>query len=197
MKLINKSENSNSVTIIALSFLLFCGILVGSAASAYINADTANELTNSINSLKTSALNEQNYFTYLWSAFKYPIIIFAFSFSVIGVLAIPVITLCKGFFLGFSIGTIMKIFGSRGIAIALSYLGINSFILIPCIILISSFCLSTSYRQINMFSNKRRVITGSIFPKGYFIVCGIITLILCIESVLDFFLTPFITKLFI
>lgn len=197
MKFVNKTGNSNLVVIITLSFLLFCGIIIGATASAYINSDTANELTNSINGLKALASDAQSYFTYLWSAFKYPLIIFAFSFSVIGVAAIPAIILCKGFFLGFSIGSVMKVFGNRGIAISLSALGISSFISIPCIILLSAFSLSASYKQIYMFSNKRRVITSSVFSKGYFFIYGIVSVILCIESALDFFLTPLIIRLFI
>lgn len=196
MKFINKTENSKSSFILILALILLCGIIVGAIASAHISSDTANALTDAvskdISQVYAALNNKQNFFISLWSVFKYPIFIFLLSFSVLGVAIIPVTIFVRGFSVSFSIGSIIKIFGTRGILMSLASFGINLFLSIPCLIIASSISLSVASSQIGFFSKVRRVMNGSVLPKGFFVTYGILFVVLILAFVLDFFVTPVI-----
>ena len=68
----------------------------------------------------------------------------------------------------------------------------NFFLSIPCLLFASAISLVTSCSQIGFFSKDRRVINGSILPKGFFVTYGAILIVLSVAFVLEIFLTPVI-----
>lgn len=61
-----------------------------------------------------------------WSVLRLPLLVILLRFTVLGVLAIPLVVGAKGFLLSFAVSTFVKCYGLRGEAAALLLFGVSS-----------------------------------------------------------------------
>jgi stage II sporulation protein M len=95
----------------------------------------------------------------------WPFLIFLFSFSIIGIAAIPICVFAKGFLISYSASAIIRAFGESGIWFALISMGIPNLIYIPLLILVSltAVRLSTGMDRIQGIYAARFAIVTAIF----------------------------------
>ena len=186
--------NSISVSLAILSAFLLCGIVAGAVTASYIGGDSGETLTEYMSRYVTAFGQGENPLTLLpatiWSTYKYPLCAFLFGFTVLGVLLIPGTVVLRGFFLAFSVGSMVKLFGMPGLWLAFSIFGIQTFIGLPCLLIISAqgFVAARSFAR--MMSGGKRVMIGSVFPRGYFVLFSVCMIALLVVVLLELFVTP-------
>ena len=133
---------------------------------------------------------------FLFNMFKYHLLAMFFGFSVLGIICLPVLSALRGFFLCFSISAMIRLFGSNGIALALSVFGIGTLLTIPCYFILAVQAFSAS---LNLFKAVRATGGGRVPPvpygRGYFLLWGVCFLILAVAFLAGVFITPYLTDL--
>ncbi len=190
-----KAKNSfskNAITFIALSAVLLCGVIVGSVTASFIESDTAYKLSTSISSSASAGINDTARFlpTTLLNLLKYPLIAFLLGFTLLGIGLIPLVVGLRGYFLAFSIGVVIKLYGLDGIWLSVALWGLQCLVSIPCLLLISVQSFNCARAQMQLFTGGKRVIIGSVFTKAHFVFFGICILVLILFSFIEVFITP-------
>ena len=196
-----KKETSRplNVAILIVMCVFLCGIIAGAVTSAYIDAETARGLTQSITHgyMPENDQIRANSFKWeiIWDVYKYPFISFVLGFSLLGVALIPIAVAVRGFFISYSVGAMVQIFGLRGVILSFAISGIDLLVSVPCLILLSVQGMSASGAQLNLVSGGKRVLVGSVFPKGYFLLTILLFVLLFLLALYDMFLAPMIINL--
>ncbi len=185
---------SISVSLAILSAILLCGIVAGAVTASYIGGDSGETLTDYMSRYVTAFGEGMSPITLLpatiWSVYKYSIFAFLFGFTVLGVVLIPGTVALRGFFLAFSIGSMVKLFGIPGLWLALAIFGIQTLIGLPCLLIISAQGFAAARSFARMMSGGKRVMIGSVFPRGYFILFGVCMIALLAVVILELTVTP-------
>ncbi|NLA86338.1 MAG: hypothetical protein GX847_03455, partial [Clostridiales bacterium] len=132
----------------------------------------------------TDASAEVSLFSAVASNFKYHLLALFLGFSILGVVSIPFLSAVRGFFLSFSVSAVIKLFGSRGILLALSIFGINTLITIPCFFVLSVSAFSASLYILRLVFAKNLKNTVSPFNRRFFVNCGICLIVLMISALI-------------
>lgn len=192
-------NTSISVSLAILSAILLCGVVAGCITASYIGGDSGKTLSDYMTRYVTSIGSEAGAISLLpgtaWNIYKYPIFAFVFGFTVLGIVLIPATVALRGFFLAFSIGTMIRLFGYQGMVLALAIFGIQTLIGIPCLLVISAQGFAAARSFARMMSGGKRVVIGSVFPKGYFLIFGVCMAALFAVTLLEVFVTPKIVAL--
>ena len=69
--------------------------------------------------------------------FRYPVLAFLMGFTAVGVLFLPLLSACFGFFLSFATCSFVSAYGDGGLLLAASVLGLRCLVTLPCY-----FCLA-------------------------------------------------------
>lgn len=160
-EIISNEFNKQKKLYIRISIVFFVGIFLGVICINNLDLENSEKLKNyfvnlqkiiiSIDSLKIKNIFLNSFLV----KFKYILVIFILACSVVGSSIIHVLILYKGFSLGYVISAIIKSYGTRrGIAFALSILGIQNIIYIPTIIFFTvysiNFCKIIKNRNVNI-----------------------------------------------
>ena len=185
--------SKSTVNFIVSAIFLLCGVIIGSISSSHIAGNTILELSSSISSIVN--FDRSKIFTEtLFSVFKYPMIIFLCGFTALGVLFVPVSLSIKGYSWAFSIGVLIRIYGSSGIWISVSVFAVQALILIPCLFVMSSLSLNAAKQQWQMFLIGKRTVFGPIFTKRYFLTLATCLAVLLLLIIFDVLVTPSIVS---
>lgn len=130
--------------VICASFLI-CGCIVGTFVSGLVN--DGKELFDYISSylkLIESGQSDTDFFTEFLRNMKYHTMVLLLGFSVFGAPVIPVILGIRGFTLSFSVSSMVRVLGGRGIVLALSAFGVSAVFIIPSLIIFGAHCTRAS-----------------------------------------------------
>ncbi len=194
----NPLQKASPAIAIMVIFLL-CGIVSGCVAMIYSNDESILFLDSYIQQYDKISRNGIEGYSYLKTLFnmcKYPTLIFLLSFTALGLLCIPCVVFLKGFFISMSVSAIVRTMSAKGIWVALSMFGVQTFITLPCILIISSIAFDFS----KVFANvlRRSPHGGAAYPisiKSYIILFSACIIIFFFASLADMLLTPFLINL--
>lgn len=184
---------------VIIGFILI-GIILGIAFPYLLGNDNKELLNNSITNYFISIKNN-TFDTY--SAIKNssliniitPIIIWFLGLSIIGIFLIVFILIYKGFILGFSISSIIYIYGFKGILGGILYIFPNLVISLIIYILLGFYGISFSIKLFRNLFLKEKIEVNRYMNKYLKILCiSLIGLILL--SLYEVYLLPNILKVF-
>lgn len=69
--------------------------------------------------------------TAAWELLRWPLLVFALGFTVLGVVGLPVTFCARGFLLSYAVSVLVRIYGGVGLITALSVFGISGFWVLP------------------------------------------------------------------
>ncbi|MEG2377086.1 MAG: hypothetical protein RSC43_01890 [Clostridia bacterium] len=183
-----------SASLAILAAILLCGIVAGCITASYIGDEAGAALRSYVlNYTKTLGVIPsvgELFPGAIWNVYKYPLCTFLFGFTVLGIVLIPGAVALRGFFLSFSVATMIRLYGSSGLTLALAMFGVSSLIGIPCLLIISAQGFHAARSFARVMAGGKRVIIGSVFPRGYFVIFGVCMAALFAAVLLEVFLTP-------
>lgn len=186
---------SLNMAIMVVFFL--CGIVAGCIFTIYAN-DVGSGLL-SDNNLKEIATNGATAYSFAKTYFnllKYPAIVFLLGFTALGILAIPLTVSVKGFFISFSVSSVIQAFGFNGFRVALAMFGLQAFVSIPCLLTTASFAFEMSKLFTNVLHRSKRQVPSNLTkPSLHIILFAISAILLLIFALLDTALTPALVSL--
>ncbi len=183
---------------VAVCFML--GSIIGCVLSN--NTDTTS-LTQAVTSYLDGFSVGYNsfylFFTNVLNNLKFPIIIAIFSFTVFGVAVIPLCIGVRGYALAFSITSFLRVLGLSSFKIVLLTIGISSFFLLPCLVLLSVTAIRISMvsLRVNFLHVRASKAQSASNYIPMLITYFIITIfVACVCAAIDSFIVPyFLTSL--
>lgn len=185
-------ENISRAGLLLCGILFFCGTIAGTITAGVINDGT--KLGTYFSSYMTFFLTgntvKRDFFSAVFDAYKYNILSLALGFSVVGVFFIPVLSALRGFFLTFSISTVVRVLGGNGILLALAIFGLNTLFTIPCFLILSTDAFSASQYIMRQTVLRNQKTMTSPLNRHFFSRCGLCFFMLTITALIDLFITP-------
>jgi stage II sporulation protein M len=174
----------------ALVFLI--GVAAGALLAYRMDTGADSEINGLLSSYALHLQQGTASGTPLWqsllNSYLFPVLAFLSGFTLLGVAAIPILLILRGFILAFVFTSFVSVFGINGIWLALGELGIQCFLSVPCLIILSIYSANTALRLLSMA--RGRVGGSPLFPRRLFIRFGICTAVLAICAVADTYLSP-------
>ena len=176
------------VNIALMLVFLICGVVFGCLFAGCTSNDFG--LSVKYEDFANGALN-YSFFASYFNFIKYPALFFFMGFTAVGIFLVPILVSIKGFFVTVSICSVIKIWGIKGLYIALAVFGLQTMISIPVILFSSAF----SFEFSKVFFNALRSKKSSVFLQHsgfgpYFVFFLIMALILVLFALLDVLITP-------
>ena len=130
-------------------------------------------------------------FNSLFHKSKFIFILFVLACTVIFRNLIYFCILYKGFVLGYAISGFLRVYGKRkGILFAITTLGIQNFIYIPCIIFFGGYCIKFCKKMKN-----NSVDIKSNFLKLFFVFCVVLVISIFFSTIEMFFSYKIVKKI--
>ncbi len=121
--------------------------------------------------------------------FRYPLLIFIFGFSALGVVLIPLLCATEGFFLSFAVTSFAVSMGRDGVLLALAALGVRCLFTLPCVLFLAMEAMEAA-RQVGKRGSFGYRKNRSIYEPVYFLRFGACVLFLLLGVVLEVTLVP-------
>lgn len=182
-------------------FIITLGIISGSIFLIIINQNdktsVIEQITNFMNNINNNNINNvQALKNSLFNNFTYVMLIWILGMSIIGIIFNIFFIYIKGFVIGFSISSLIYVYGVKGILASFIYIFPHQILNIFIIIILGIYSI--------MFTNNLyKVILGNRntgirnFIKKYLYILLISIIITIISSLIETFFTPALFKLFI
>ena len=182
-------------------FIITLGIISGSIFLIKINqtdkTSVIEQITNFMNNVNNNNIdNVQALKNSLFNNFTYVMLIWILGMSIIGIIFNIFFIYIKGFVIGFSISSLIYVYGVKGILASFIYIFPHQILNIFIIIILGIYSI--------MFTNNLyKVILGNRntgirnFIKKYLYILLISIIITIISSLIESFFTPALFKLFI
>lgn len=97
---------------------------------------------------------------------------FVFSFSVFGVIFIPLFSAAKGFLISFSVAVLTRLYGVESVPAAMCLFGIEAVLMLPFFLTLSSAAISGSGWLGRLCFAKPKG-AETYFNKRFFVICGV------------------------
>lgn len=180
----------------AVLFILSVAFLVGGMAGCVLvnrvggNGEVALEefLEGYLSVVNSGELTRPNILTLVWETLRWPLFIFLLSVTPLGLFAIPVLFLVRGFLLSFSIASFFRVLGTSGLALALALFGFTGVLYVPVLFIlgVQGFLLSGAMTGRLIGEGRKR----SMLDRNVLFRCGICALVLCVCCFLEYHLVP-------
>jgi len=169
------------------SILFLVGVFAGVLMAIFLNLPAKQALFSDLNGFIYGEHTEISFWQSLWQVSRIPLLIFCLSFTCFGVLVIPVVVALQGYLLSFSVSVMIRLLGWQGCVLGLANFGVRTFVLVPCLLILSVQCflLSKHFFQTMLPSNKN----GVTFPRGFILTFICCFLLLPLGAALDHALT--------
>lgn len=141
---------SRAGLLLLCGFFLF-GVMLGRIASGVVTQENVQQLHTYL--LHYGQITQQpsdmigSSLSLLMTYYRYPLLVFLLGFSAVGIVLIPAVCMSQGFFLSFSVQCFAKAFGKRGVALALSALGVRCLFTVPCTLFLALWAVADSIRR--------------------------------------------------
>ena len=182
-------------------FLISLGIISGAIFLVLIRENdkqsVIEQITTFMSNINSNNIDSvQALKTSLLSNFTYIFIIWILGLSIIGIIGNVFIVYIKGFVLGFSISSLIYVYGLKGIIASFIYLTFVWLLNLFVIIVVSTYSMIVTFNLYQLILGKRNINFKSIMKK-YLIILLIVSIITIISSLLESFFIPAIFKLII
>lgn len=196
---VNKLSARVDIAVVILSAILLCAICAGCITASCVTEDSAGFLNEYIskNALYAGQViaGREQFFKSLITLVKYPAIVFSLGYTAFGTVLIPGVLFFRGFFLSFSVASVIRVLGYKGLAAALSVYGLQALVSIPCTLIIAAKAMRASQRFFSFAKagKEQRVIPHA--PDGYFTCFFICIICLTLCALLEVLLVPKLSAL--
>ena len=177
---------------VSCGILFLGGSVAGAVTAGFINSSTSltENFSNFLSLFLTGTNSKPDFFEAAIDVFKYNLIAIALGFSILGVFFIPLLTAVRGFFLTFSVSTVVRVIGGKGALLALSIFGVDTLIGIPCFIILSVYSYSVSSYLLRLAVSKNQRSGISPFNSSLFTNSGICLAVLLVAAAFDCYVAP-------
>lgn len=182
-------------------FILTLGVISGAIFLVLINqtdkTNVINQITNFISNINNNNMNSvQALKNSFFTNFTYILLIWILGMSIIGVVFNIFIVYIKGFVIGFSISSLIYVYGIKGIIASFIYIFPHQIlnIIVITILGIYSIMLTINLYKV-MLGNRGTSIR--IFIKKYLYILLVASIITIFTTLIEVFLTPALFKLLI
>lgn len=176
---ISTHSQSKAIALIICAAFFSGGCIAGAFFSAGI--DSSNSVVPYIfGMLDTvgSSCASEGYGALLLSTIKFHVLAFAFGFSLLGIITVPLLSALKGFLAAFSVSIIIRTLGAESIWFAAALIGLDLLVTIPCFIALSiqSLCASVKLSYISLRADTQfgSGIYNSQYFKRFFFCCAVL-----------------------
>lgn len=77
----------------------------------------------------------------LWELCRWPLLVFLFGFTALGVLGVPAVFLARGFLMSYAVSVLVRLFGGAGFLAALVLFGLSGVFVLPALFILGSDAL--------------------------------------------------------
>lgn len=196
-----KHFQNNFIIYFTMTIFLIIGIIIGAITIKILNIEQKSQIIGFFNSFfKMLNNNDVDSFQLLkqsvLSNFKTILIIWITGMVVVGIPAIPIIVILRGFALGFTVGFLVNEFGAKGFLFSLLAVLPQNLFVIPGIISIASIGVGFS---INNLKNKNKMLKNTFFKNilSYSLLILFFSVVIFIGSIVEAYITPIFMKLII
>ena len=170
------------------SFLFLIGIFAGVLVSKYLNLTAKQALFSDLTGFIYGDHSQTHSMIHsLWQISRMPLFILCMSFTCFGTIAIPFAVMLQGYLLSFSVSAMIRLLGWKGSLLGVASFGVGSFVLVPCLLILSVQCFLLSKQFfLTMFPSCQ---CGVKFPRGFVLASVCCLLLLPLGAVLDHLLT--------
>ena len=198
-KLFSKNEKQVKKYIFLLG-LIIIGIIFGIVFSLVLSKNDQLIVKNTLDTFYHKPISKDNLITSfkdsLSTNYFYSLIVWILGMSIIGIPIILFLLFGKGFIVGFSIGSIIKIYKVKGIIGVICYLFPHNILSIILSILLSFHALNFSIKLFKyLFLHKDMNIRNTM--KKYIKILIICIVGYLISSLIEAFLVPYITQVYV
>lgn len=204
MDKLNKRVTINRKLFIFLFLLFIIGLLVGSLFTTILKDSDQTLVKDSLNNFLTSINKNQlkvetTFLPALFSQIVYVLSVWLLGVSILGLPIVIILYFSKAFTLGFSIGSLLYHYHTKGILLSIAYIFPHQIINFFIYTILTIYSLSLSLKLLDSLIHKKRLDFRFILNKYLFIL--ILSLVgVIITSSLEIFVMPklisYILKIF-
>jgi len=171
-----------------------CGIILGTVSARRLDSAGTQVLYESMmgymEQIRMGTNLSPGFLSVLWTAGRDHFIVLFLGFSLLGPLCLPILSGVRGFYLSFSIATLIRAFGTGGVPVALSLFGVGALFTLPIFFILVSQAFSASAEMGRMMFGFGNVQVGTLYGRMF-----LRKLILCFLGILaavfvEIYLTP-------
>ena len=188
----NGAESSILPSLLVTAICFFIGglagcLLAGCAEGSGIESLTA-YLEDFLYSAEAGKLAVPSIAAQVWDLIRWPLFAILLGYTALGLFGLPFLFITRGFLLGLSIASFVRLFGSPGCLAAFVLFGISGMLSVPVLFVLGVQSL-ISARHLAGYTARD---TKTRFPyrKGYVIRCGVCGAALCVCVLLERFAVP-------
>ena len=180
----------SALAVISACFL--AGGLAGCALAGYVGGEGLESLSVYLNAFLQAAGAGEAQPPFLgalvWSSLRWPLLALLLGFTALGLLGLPALFAVRGFLLGFSIASFVRLFGQSGCLLAVLVFGIPGAAAVPALFVlgVQGFLAARILAGRFWGDGKRPVPYG----KRYFLRCGMCVAALCVCILLEYLAVP-------
>lgn len=173
-----------AVPLLLLTALFLAGGLTGCLMASWVGGGGSDGLAEYIRSYLLTAQegtgSTPTVPALLWDVFRYPLAVWALSFTALGLIGIPAAFAIRGFFLSFAISSFVRMFGGYGLLLAAVVFGIPGVFSIPVLFVLGCQGWLASRVLAERVSRGRR--QAAPYDRLYWVRCGACAggLLLCV-----------------
>ena len=194
MDKLNKRVTINRKLFIFLFLLFIIGLLVGSLFTTILKDSDQTLVKDSLNNFLTSINKNQlkvetTFLPALFSQIVYVLSVWLLGVSILGLPIVIILYFSKSFTLGFSIGSLLYHYHTKGILLSIAYIFPHQIINFFIYTILTIYSLSLSLKLLDSLIHKKRLDFRFILNKYLFIL--ILSLVgVIITSLLEIFVMP-------
>ena len=169
--------------LLVLSGLFLLGVLGGCLAVSWVGTGWqgfSDRVSHYLSGLAAEMPNGPDWAAALWDSVRYPFCTMLLGMTALGAVGIPLLFLARGFFLSFASGAFVALYGSKGLWVALGFLGIQALLTVPVLFAAGVQCWRHAWAL--AMDGPRRGKGAALFPgcrnRRGFVLC-ILVLLLC------------------
>lgn len=196
LKVIDLPSSGGTAVLVILSVAFFVGSLAGCVLVNRVggNGEVALEefLEGYLSVANAGDLTRPNALTLVWETIRWPLFIVLLSVTPLGLFAIPVLFLVRGFLLSFSISSFFRVLGASGIALAFVLFGVTGVLYVPVLFIlgVQGFLMSGVMTGRLMGEGRKR----SLLDRTVLLRCGICAAVLGGCCLLEYHLVPLLME---
>lgn len=193
LRVLHFRQGGRTPALFCLSACFLCGIIAGCIWADSVTGSGGTSLAEYINgylgALREGTVDRSGVLAAVWETARWPLITVVLAFTALGLIAIPVLFVVRGFLLSFSVACFIRILGSTGAILAFLLFGVTGALCLPVLFILGLQGVEASRLLCLRLMGIQRT-GGVIYGKEYLLRCGLCAAILCISICLEQAVVP-------
>lgn len=178
-----------ALTVCGICF--FLGGLAGCILASYISGSGSECLIDYLQDFLSEAREETlpapALFPLICEVARWPLLTILLGFTALGVLALPLLFIVRGFLLSFSIASFVRVFGTAGSLLSFLIFGVSGSLALPVLFVLGVQSLTASSHLAGRAFGERK---ETCYGKSYWFHCGLCACALFLCVLLEYFVVP-------